>query len=174
MKMKEENQIIGICPYCRTHFYMSMVADGIYRCTHCNKLSECVSGRLIKVKKVSFRVRRIYYDQFVVGTKHEELRALKRYWIKILCPYVPQKFCNHPEVRNKDTLSGFMLSEIKRCRQPKIAVISTPRQPTLRFKIDSIWIDEPESILGRELSEQGKLDIPTELCIVTRMGKQIE
>ena len=131
-----------------------------------------------EVKKVSFRVRRIYYDQFVAGTKKEELRALKLYWVQILCPYVSPELYDHPEVRNVDTLSGFRLrfrlSGIKPCNQPKIAVISSPGQPTLRFKIDLIYIDRPERVLGRGLSEQGKKDIPTELCIVTKMGDRIE
>ena len=124
------------------------------------------------IKKVSFRVRRLYYDQFVAGTKHEELRALKLYWVKILHPFVPLEYSFYPEVQAIDKMEG--VGFWNRNYQPKIAVISTPGQPTLRFKIDSIWIDEPEYILGRQLSEQGKKDIPTELCIVTKMGERIE
>lgn len=130
--------------------------------------------RMKNIKKVSFRVRRIYYDQFANGTKHEELRALKSYWVKILFPVVSDEFSNHPEVRNVDTLSGFILSKMKPCNQPSIAVISSPGQPTLRFPIISIYIERPERILGRQLSEQGKQDIPTELCIVTKMGDRIK
>ena len=126
------------------------------------------------MKKVSFRVRRIYYDQFVNGTKREELRSLTPYWVKILFPVVSDAFSNHPEVLRVDTLSGFILSHMKPCNQPSIAVISSPGQPTLRFPIISIYIDRPECILGRELSEQGRKDIPTELCIVTKMGDRIE
>ena len=125
-----------------------------------------------KMKKVSFRVRRIYYDQFVAGTKHEELRALKLYWVKILHPFVPLEYLSHPEVQAIDKRGG--VGFWNRNYQPKIAVISTPGQPTLNFRIVSIWVDKPESILGRELSDQGKKDIPTELCIVTKMGEQIE
>lgn len=127
-----------------------------------------------KVKKVSFRVRRIYYDQFVAGTKCEELRALTAYWVKILCPYVSPELSDHPEVRNADTLSGFVLSKIKPCNQPKIAVIHTPGQPTLRFRIGAIWVDVPWRFLGGELSEQGNQDIPTELCIVTKIEDRVE
>ena len=123
-------------------------------------------------KKVSFRVRKIYHDQFVAGTKHEELRALKLYWVKILHPFVPLEYNFHPEVQAIDKMEG--VGFWNKNYQPKIAVISTPGQPTLRFQIDSIWIDEPEHILGRKLSDQGKQDIPTELCIATKMGERIE
>jgi len=120
------------------------------------------------MKKVSFRVRRIYYDQFANGTKHEELRALKLYWLKILRPIIPKKFITHPLIRQ------WISSKKPKGLQPKIAVIHTSGQPTLCFKIVATWVDEPERILGRPLSEQGKEDIPTELCIVTRIGERIE
>lgn len=97
-----------------------------------------------QIKKVSFRVRRIYYNQFANGTKHEELRSLTPYWCKILLG---------PE-------------------DPEIAVIHTPGQPTLRFHITEIYIDYPEVVLGRKMSEQGQKDIETKLCIVTKIGKK--
>lgn len=116
---------------------------------------------MIKEKKVSFRVRRIYYDQFANGTKQEELRTLKQYWVSILCPYVPEEFEEHPEVMALDfpSIKG----------QPSIAIIHTPKFPALEFKICKIFIERPEYVLGRDLSEQGKQDITTELCIVTKM-----
>ena len=123
------------------------------------------------MKKVSFRVRRVYYDQFAAGTKHEELRMLKLYWVKILHPFVPLEYFYHPEVRAINKMEG--VGFWNRNYQPKIAVISTPGQLTLNFKIESIWVDKTESILGRKLSEQGMKDIPTELCIVTKMGETI-
>jgi len=130
--------------------------------------------RNIKVKKVSFRVRKIYYDQFANGTKDEELRALIQYWFRILRPPLPFHLKDTKIEEVKKILLDFGVMNMPPANQPKIAVISCPRQPTLSFKIDSIWIDKPEAILGRELSEQGRRDIPTELCIVTRMGKQIK
>ena len=102
----------------------------------------------MKQKKVSFRARRIYYDQFVAGTKHEELRAWTPYWRQIL---------------------------LDKENPPKIAVIHTPGQPTLRFQITQIFVVKniPE-YLGRELSKQGKRDISTERAIVTKMGDRME
>lgn len=128
-----------------------------------------------EVKKVSFRVRRIYYDQFVAGTKKEELRALKLYWVKILRPTlllgVPKGFY---QKHITPILQEWGLTQVwVPDNQPKIAVISSPGQPTLEFKIASIYIDMPEHVLGREMSEQGKQDIPTEWCIVTKMGDRI-
>lgn len=127
------------------------------------------------MKKVSFRVRRIYYDQFVAGTKHEELRALKLYWVKILCPWLPSEpptgfYQKHITPILEEWGQKLIWSPHN---QPKIAVISSPGQPTLEFKIVSIDIARPELVLGRELSEQGRKDIPTEWCIVTKMGERL-
>jgi len=101
-----------------------------------------------EVKKVSFRVRRIYYDMFANDKKKEELRAWTPYWRQIL---------------------------LDKENPPKIAVIHTPKQPTLRFQITQILVVKniPE-YLGRELSKQGKKDIPTGRAIVTKMGERIE
>ncbi|GAH25180.1 unnamed protein product [marine sediment metagenome] len=101
-----------------------------------------------KVKKVSFRVRRIYYDQFVNGTKDEELRAWTSYWRQIL---------------------------LDKENPPKIAVVHTPKQPALRFQITRIFVVKDISeYLGRELSKQGKKDISTQRAIVTKMGERIK
>lgn len=126
-----------------------------------------------KVKKVSFRVRRIYYDQFVNGRKKEKLRALKPYWMKILHPLLPCRILEkYPYIH--DFLHKYIKPpHLDFENHPEIAVISCPGQLTLRFKITDIWIDEPERILKRKLSKQDKQDIPTELCIVTKMGERI-
>ena len=120
------------------------------------------------MKKVSFRVRRIYYDQFANGTKHEELRALTPYWFKILRPHVDPQFYFHPEVMKADDNK-----EEWAFQRPKIAVVHSPKQPALYFVIRHIHIAKPEDVLGRQLSDQDKKDIPTELCIVTKMGERI-
>ena len=126
-----------------------------------------------KIKKVSFRVRRIYYDQFAAGTKHEELRALKPYWVRILQPFLPYSIFRRVNIQTILEEHGiFRLWSTN--NQPLIAVISTPGQPTLYFEISTIYVDKQERILKRELSEDGKKDIPTEYCIVTKMGEQIE
>ena len=121
---------------------------------------------MIKVKKVSFQVRRIYYDKFLNGTKREELRALTPYWFKILRSHVDPQFYFHPEVINADDNKEFFY-------RPRIAVVHSPKQPTLCFAIRYISIARTEEVLDRKLSEQGKKDIPTELCIVTKMGERI-
>lgn len=127
---------------------------------------------MTKVKKVSFRVRRIYYDQFANGMKREELRALTPYWFKMLSPTIPHAFLDHPLIcMCLETINGSLY--IPKATQPEIAIIHSPGQPTLCFKIRYIYVDRPEKVLGRPLSEQGKRDIPTELCIVTKMAERI-
>lgn len=96
------------------------------------------------MKKVSFRIRKIYFDEIVAGTKLFELRSYTPFWIKRL-------LWNNP---------------------PKIAVFvcgSKKHQCWIR----KIRVGKPVEFLGHELSEQGKQDISTELCIATYVGKQV-
>jgi len=92
-------------------------------------------------KKVSFRIRKQYYDAILCGKKTEELRQLKQFWIDRL-------FCDEP---------------------PKEAVFVCGNH-VHRRKIDSIYFCIPEEMLGRELSEQGKQDIQSEVCICIELS----
>ena len=121
---------------------------------------------MLKIKKVSFRVRRIYYDMFLNGTKREELRAVTPYWFKILRPHVDPQFYFHPEIVKADDNKEFFY-------RPRIAVVPSPGQPSLYFAIRYISIAKTEEVLDRKILEQGKKDIPSELCIVTKMGERI-
>lgn len=92
------------------------------------------------MKKVSFRIRKIYFDQIVAGTKPFELRNYTQFWIKRL-------LWNPP---------------------PRIAVFVCGSKKHQRW-IRKIKVGKPVEFLGRKLSEQGK-DISTELCIATYVG----
>jgi len=94
------------------------------------------------MKRVSFRIRRIYYDQIVDGTKDIELRKFSRHWQDILLSDDP----------------------------PKIAVFVCGKDVHRRW-IKNITVEIPEKVLGRKLSEQGKQDIPTEKCIAIWLGE---
>ena len=98
-----------------------------------------------KPKRVSFRIRRIYYNQIVKGTKTVELRKLSDHWKKIL-------------------LNG---------NPPEIAVFVCGKDVHRRW-INMITIGDPVQILGRELSEQGKKDVSTEQCIAIWLGDVYE
>ena len=95
-------------------------------------------------RKVSFRVRRKYFDQIVKGEKKEELRSKTPFWVKRLLFYGPE-----------------------------IAVFLCGKQ-VHRRRILKIYVDYPEKVLGRPLSQQGRADIQTEDCIVTELGEAIE
>lgn len=97
-------------------------------------------------KAVSFRIRRIYYDQIVAGTKTVELRKYSEFWQKRL---------------------------LETSDPPRIAVFVCGKA-VHRREISGIRIDEPEAVLGRPLSEQGKRDIPTQFCIVVELGAIIQ
>ena len=44
------------------------------------------------IKKVSFRIRKQYYDAIVCGEKTEELRQLKQFWVdRLFCDEPPQE-----------------------------------------------------------------------------------
>lgn len=95
------------------------------------------------MKKVSFRIRKIYFDQIVAGTKLFELRNYTPFWIKRLL-----------------------------WNPPSIAVFVCGPRKHQRW-IRKIRVGKPIEFLGRELSEQGKQDISTELCIATYVGMQV-
>lgn len=96
------------------------------------------------MKKVCLRIRKIYFDAIVKGEKTIDLRANTPFWRKRL------------------------LGRIK----PKIAVLVCGNKTHRRWII-KINTCKPADFLGRELSEQGKQDIPTELCIATFLGKEV-
>ncbi|MBA7710856.1 hypothetical protein ES703_119804 [subsurface metagenome] len=95
------------------------------------------------MRKVSVRVRKIYFDQIVAGTKPFELRSYTPFWIKRLL-WDP----------------------------PKIAVFVCGPKTHQRW-IRKIKVGRPVEFLGCDLSEQGKQDISTELCIAIYLGKQV-
>lgn len=78
----------------------------------------------------------------VSGEKTEELRQLKQFWIDRL-------FCDNP---------------------PEIAVFVCGSRVHRRI-IDAVYFCVPEEILNRELSEQGKKDIQSDVCIVVELGE---
>lgn len=94
------------------------------------------------MKKVSFRIRRQYFDKIVSGEKKEELRSYTEFWIKRLL----------------------------KLPHPKIAVFVCGKDVHRRW-ITDIYIEKPEKILGRPLSPQGQQDIITEECIVIELGE---
>lgn len=95
------------------------------------------------MKKVCFRIRRPYFDKIVSGEKTEELRRFCEFWRKRLLVY-----------------------------RPEIAVFVCGKDVHMR-KITRFSVGPPEYFLGRELSEQGRKDIPTETCIATHLGDVI-
>ena len=96
------------------------------------------------MKKVSFRIRKTYFNQIVAGTKPFELRSYTPFWIKRL-------LWNPP---------------------PRIAVFVCGSKTHQRW-IKKIKVGKPVEFLGRDLSEQGEQDISTELCIATYLGKEL-
>ena len=96
------------------------------------------------VRKVSFRIRREYFDMIVKGEKKQELRKYSDYWKRTLLRV-------HPEV-----------------------AVFVCGKDVHRRKIVDITVGKPEDYLGRELSEQGKKDIPTEMCNATHLGDALK
>lgn len=99
-------------------------------------------GIIMKVPKmVSFRIRRQYFDQIVAGTKTEEIRTDKLYWRKIL-------LSNNP---------------------PKVAVFVCGKEVHRRH-ITTIYLEDPEKVLGRPLSQQGQQDVLSNPAIIISLG----
>jgi len=93
------------------------------------------------LKKISFRIRRTYFNRIVSGEKDVELRKNTPFWRKRL-------LCANP---------------------PSIAVFVCGKDVHRRWTT-LITVGKPEEILGRGLSDQGKKDIQTETCIATYLG----
>ena len=101
----------------------------------------------MKPKMVSFRIRRVYYDQIISGDKTEELRSNTPFWRqRLLNPYLSS---------------------------PEVAVFVCGRDVHRRW-ITGIRLDEPERVLGRPLSPQGQRDISTDSVIVIELGEVYE
>jgi len=96
-------------------------------------------------KRISLRIRKIYYDQIVAGTKVVELRKDSEFWRKRL-------ICDPP---------------------PEIAVFVCGKR-VHRRRITHITIGDPEDILERSLSAQGKKDVPGDKCYAIWLGGEIK
>ena len=96
-------------------------------------------------KRISLRIRRIYFDQIADGTKPVELRKHTEFWRKRL-------------------LEG---------DKPEVAILICGKR-IHRRKITHITEGNPEKILGRPLSEQGKSDVGGEICYAIWLGEEIE
>ena len=92
------------------------------------------------MKGVSFRIRRIYFDQIVKGTKTQEIRTDKPYWSWLFKA------------------------------PPQIATFVCGKD-VHRRRIKRIYKDDPEKILGRPLSEQGKKDVLSNPAIIIELGE---
>jgi hypothetical protein len=97
-------------------------------------------------KKVSFRVRKIYYDQIVKGIKNNEIRRKTLFWEKRL-------LCDDP---------------------PTVAVFFSGYAQHFR-RIDKITVEKnAEIVLGRPLSEQGIKDVGNSEIIVIWLGEEVK
>jgi len=93
------------------------------------------------MKRVSFRVRRRYFDQIVAGTKKEEIRTDKPYWTWLLGEAPPQ-----------------------------IATFVCGKDVHRRY-IKRIYREDPERVLERPLSEQGQKDVLSNPAIIIELGE---
>lgn len=92
------------------------------------------------VKKVSFRIRRRYFDQIVAGDKREEIRTDKTHWSWLLTA------------------------------PPQVAVFICGKDIHRRM-ITRIYKDDPEKVLGRPLSSQGREDVLSNPAIIIELGE---
>lgn len=96
-------------------------------------------------KVVVFRVRREYFDQIRADTKKVELRKDSPYWRRHL-------ISQHP---------------------PNIALFLCGKEKIARRIVLIRANKDPEAILGRPLSEQERLDIPTPTCFAIYLGEVV-
>lgn len=94
------------------------------------------------MKKVSFRIRRQYYDLIVKGVKKEEIRTDKPYW-------------------------SWLLSDVP----PQVATFVCGKDVHRRH-ITRIYKEDPAKVLGRSLSEQGRQDVLSNPAIIIELGTE--
>ena len=92
-----------------------------------------------------FRVRREYFDQILNGTKNVELRKDSEFWRRRLLGPCP----------------------------PSIALFLCGPRKVYRRIVEIRADQDPEVILGRPLSEQGRRDILTPTCFAIFLGEVV-
>ena len=111
--------------------------------------AKCGRRRVIdpkhRTKCAVFRVRREYFEQILAGTKNVELRKDSPFWRKRLLG-------SHP---------------------PDIALFLCGPRKLYRRIVEIRPNQDPEAILGRPLSEQGRRDIPTRTCFAIFLGEVV-
>ncbi len=107
-------------------------------------------------KNISFRIRRIYFHQIVEGTKTFEIRPSSPYWDK--------KFIGNGSKEQNRRWENFINGQ----------AVFVCGKDVHRRRIVDIRYGHPHMYLGRELSEQGKKDIPTEFCYCIKLGEVVE
>ena len=95
-------------------------------------------------KRVSFRIRKIYFDLIVNGEKKQEIRTDKPYW-------------------------SWLLGD----DPPRIATFICGKRIHRRWIID-IYLGDPTLVLGRPLSAQGRKDVLTNPAIIIELGEEYE
>lgn len=93
-------------------------------------------------KRVSFRIRKIYFDLIVSGEKKQEIRTDKPYWSWLL---------------------GL--------DPPHIATFVCGKRIHRRW-ITNIYLGDPVLVLGRPLSAQGRKDVLTNPAIIIELGEE--
>jgi hypothetical protein len=97
------------------------------------------------MKIAVFRVRREYFDQIRAGAKNVELRKDSPFWFQRLLGPLP----------------------------PSIALFICGHRKIYRRIVEIRPYQDPEEILGRPLSEQGRRDIPTRTCFAIFLGEAV-
>jgi hypothetical protein len=102
--------------------------------------------------KLSFRIRKIYFDQIVAGVKTVEFRAVKPFW-------------------NRRVLKASL--EIRYCRRV-IAVFLCGSAIHRREVVTVKYYPNSVAALGREPSEQGKADLGDGPVIGFHLGEIVK
>ena len=96
------------------------------------------------------RIRKPYFDAIVSGDKREELKAVSRYWVGRLV-----------ETGNPPNVMKFVCGKRVHSR-----------------KITKIFKDKAKTILGRPISDQGRIDLRLDehngYCIVVELGEEVK
>ncbi|MCK5608490.1 hypothetical protein KAR91_41800 [Candidatus Pacearchaeota archaeon] len=106
------------------------------------------------MKRLVFRIRKVYFDQIVAGTKKVELRKFSSFWRVRVRNLKSVGVCGGGSLIMEEVLGVFICG--KRIH---------------RRKVIAIGMGNPKDFLERELSDQGKADVG-DVCFAFYLGDE--
>ena len=128
-----------------------------------------VTVRRTRHHRISFRVRRIYFDAIVTGEKSTEVRRASPYWLAAVARIA--EWNTDPAGPGGDDAPSYPV--VFTGRTP-VGVFLCGHYVHRREILGVRWEPSAEAALGRPPSEQGRADLGDGPVLVFKLGKEVE